>query len=201
MKKILTIEYHDILYYQNIVSTTTPPVSSAPIRIDEEKERILIDKFREYRRFKIDWAERDCEGWLNYRQKIYNEIILPMAIKSNIINSTDEHEANVLFTDRFIRFITKIHHDKTTIENNQKLLKRFAFIEYYTTTVVAIYLGLTYEEFYNLPTKDPDKLRMIFDLGEIVHLLINSDIYEQITKAQEEQMKDRAEWRKKVFRN
>jgi hypothetical protein len=124
-----------------------------------------------------------------------------MAIKSNIINSTDEHEANVLFTDRFIRFITKIHHDKTTIENNQKLLKRFAFIEYYTTTVVAIYLGLTYEEFYNLPTKDPDKLRMIFDLGEIVHLLINSDIYEQITKAQEEQMKDRAEWRKKVFRN
>jgi hypothetical protein len=42
---------------------------------------------------------------------------------------------------------------------------------------------------------------MIFDLGEIVHLLINSDIYEQITKAQEEQMKDRAEWRKKVFRN
>jgi hypothetical protein len=66
---------------------------------------------------------------------------------------------------------------------------------------VAIYLGLTYEEFYNLPTKDPDKLRMIFDLGEIVHLLINSDIYEQITKAQEEQMKDRAEWRKKVFRN
>ena len=87
------------------------------------------------------------------------------------------------------------------IKNNQKLLKRFAFIEYYTTTVVAIYLGLTYEEFYNLPTKDPDKLRMIFDLGEIVHLLINSDIYEQITKAQEEQMNDRAEWRKKAFRN
>ena len=50
-------------------------------------------------------------------------------------------------------------------------------------------------------TKDPDKLRMIFDSGEIAHLLINSDIYEQITKAQEEQMKDRAEWRKKVFRN
>jgi hypothetical protein len=194
VKKILTIGYHDILYYQNIVLTTTP------IRIDEEKERILIDKFREYRRFKIDWAERDSEGWLNYRQKIYNKVILPMAIKSNIINSTDEQEANVFFTDRFIRFITKIHHDKTTIDN-QKLLKRFAFIEYYTTTVVAIYLGLTYEEFYNLPTKDPDKLRMIFDLGEIVHLLINSDIYEQITKAQEEQMKDRAEWRKKVFRN
>jgi hypothetical protein len=194
VKKILTIGYHDIIYYQNIVLPTTP------IRIDEKKERILIDKFREYRRFKIDWAERDSEGWLNYRQKIYNKVILPMAIKSNIINSTDEQEANVFFTDRFIRFITKIHHDKTTIDN-QKLLKRFAFIEYYTTTVVPIYLGLTYEEFYNLPTKDPDKLRMIFDLGEIVHLLINSDIYEQITKAQEEQMKDRAEWRKKVFRN
>jgi hypothetical protein len=41
---------------------------------------------------------------------------------------------------------------------------------------------------------------MIFDLGEIVHLLVNYDIYEQITKAHE-QMKDRAEWRKKVFRN
>jgi hypothetical protein len=121
VKKILTIGYHDILYYQNMVLTTTP------IRIDEEKERILIDKFREYRRFKIDWAERDSEGWLNYRQKIYNKVILPMAIKSNIINSTDEQEANVFFTDRFIRFITKIHHDKTTIDN-QKLLKRFAFM-------------------------------------------------------------------------
>ena len=63
------------------------------------------------------------------------------------------------------------------------MLKRVAFIEYYTTTVVAIYLG--YEEFYNLPTKDPDKLGMIFDLGEIVHLLINSDIYEQITRQEE----------------
>jgi hypothetical protein len=37
-----------------------------------------------------------------------------------------------------------------------------ASIEYYTTTTVAKYLGLTYREFYNLPTKDPDKLRMIF---------------------------------------
>ena len=46
------------------------------------------------------------------------------------------------------------------------------------------YLGLTYKQFYNLPTKDPDKLKVIFDLGEVVHRLINYDFYERLALAQ-----------------
>jgi DNA-binding response OmpR family regulator len=64
------------------VLTTITPI---PIGIDEEKERILINKFLEYRQFKINWVERDSEGWLKYKEKNYNEVILPVAIKSDIV--------------------------------------------------------------------------------------------------------------------
>jgi hypothetical protein len=54
-------------------------------------------------------------------------------------------------------------------------------MEYFTTTEVAKYLNLTYEEFHDLPIKDPNKLRIIFDLDKVVHRLINSEFYEHVT--------------------
>jgi hypothetical protein len=172
------------------VATTIPPIPT-----NEEKERILINKFREYRQFKVNWAERDGEGWINYREKNYNEVILPIAIKSNIISYTNEHEGTVSFTDQFISFLINAAQVKKTIDK-QKLLGSLAFMEYYAAFEVANYLGLAYDEFCSLPSKDPDKLKLIIDLGEIVHRLINSEIYERLALAQEEQMKDRAEFRK-----
>ena len=73
-------------------------------------------------------------------------------------------------------------------------------MEYYAAAEVANYLGLTSEEFCSLPSRDPGKLKLIIDLGEIVHRLINSEIYERLALAQEEQMKERAEFRKRVLR-
>lgn len=178
------------------MATTIPPI---PTKINEEKERILINKFREYRQFKVNWAERDGEGWINYREKNYNEVILPIAIKSNIISYTNEHEGTASFTDQFISFLIKAAQVKKTIDK-QKLLGSLAFMEYYAAAEVANYLGLTYEEFCSLPSKDQDKLKIIIDLGEIVHRLINSEIYERLALAQEEQMKERAEFRKRVLR-
>jgi hypothetical protein len=178
------------------VATTIPPI---PTKINEEKERILINKFREYRQFKVNWAERDGEGWINYREKNYNEVILPIAIKSNIISYTNEHEGTVSFTDQFMSFLINAAQVKKTIDK-QKLLGSLAFMEYYAAFEVANYLGLAYDEFCSLPSKDPDKLKLIIDLGEIVHRLINSEIYERLALAQEEQMKDRAEFRKRVLR-
>jgi hypothetical protein len=37
----------------------------------------------------------------------YDEIIVPMAIKSNIIYYTDEEGANVPFINRFMEFLTR----------------------------------------------------------------------------------------------
>ena len=74
------------------------------------------------------------------------------------------------------------------------------FIEYNTTVEVSRYMDLTSEQFYNLPSSDPNKLRMIFNLGELVHRLINADIYEDLSAQQDEQMKERSEWRDSVFR-
>jgi hypothetical protein len=176
--------------------TTIPPI---PTKIDE-KENKLIKKFREYRQFKINWAERDNEGLLNYRERNYNEVVMPVALTSNIICHPNEHEVNVSFTDQFVRFLLRPSQARTTISDKSKLLGSLASMEFNAATEVAIYLGLTYEELCNLPTKDPDKLKVIFDLGEIIHRLINSDFYERLAKAQEEQMKERAEFRKRILR-
>lgn len=169
-----------------------------PTKIDEKKENKLINRFREYRQFNLNWAERDGEGWTKYRERNYNEIILPLAIKSNLMYYTDKHKANTSFTNEFVSFMIKMSKVRPTVNTNE--LGSLASIEYYTTTTVANYLGLTYREFYNLPTKDPNKLRLIFDLGETVHRLINYDLYERLALTQEEQMKERAEWRKTIVR-
>ena len=127
-----------------------------------------------------------------------------MAIKSNILYYTDEDRVNVSFTDKFIGLLTRPNKDRVRraikIDNKPRPLGRLALMEYYTMTELVNYLGLTYEEFFDLPAKDPSKLRVIFDLGEMVHRLINSDFYEQIAKIQEEQMNERVEWRKRVLR-
>lgn len=124
-----------------------------------------------------------------------------MAIKSNIIYYTDEDGANVSFTNRFIEFLTRSSKARSTINvDNLKSLGTLAIMEYFTTTTAAKYLNLTYEEFLDLPIKDPNKLRIMFDLGEVVHRLINSEFYERVTLVLEEQKKERAEWRKRVLR-
>ena len=43
-------------------------------------------------------------------------------------------------------------------------------------------------------------LKKIFDFGEFVHGLINSDIYGQMAEMQDEQMKERLEFRKNVLK-
>jgi hypothetical protein len=79
--------------------------------------------------------------------------------------------------------------------NNPNLEKEktLLFVEYNTTIEVSKYIGLTSEQFYNLPSTDPNKLRLIFDLGELVHRLINADIYEDLAIPQDEQMKARSD--------
>jgi hypothetical protein len=101
-------------------------------------------------------------------------------LPSNILHYTDKHKVNTSFTDQFISYMIKKSKTRCTINDNE--LDSLASIEYYTTTTVANYLGLTYKQFCNLPTKDPNRLRVIFDLGEVVHRLINYDFYDSRKK-------------------
>jgi hypothetical protein len=73
-----------------------------------------------------------------------NEVILPIAIKSNILSYTNEHEGTVSFTDQFVSDLIKVAQVKTI--DKQKLSGSLAFMEYSAATEVANYLGLTYED-------------------------------------------------------
>jgi hypothetical protein len=79
-----------------------------------------------------------------------------VAIKSNILYYTDEDGANVSFTDRFMGFLispSKDRFKRTVDDNKPRLLGNLGSMEYYTTTKIAIFLGLTYEEFFDLPAR------------------------------------------------
>jgi hypothetical protein len=141
---------------------------------------------------------------------IYDEITIPMAIRSKIVYYSDDDGESVSFTDRFLRFLIRPSQSKSQSQSqfqarmtvnvdNIRSLGSLALMEYFTATEVAKFLGLTYDEFFDLPTENPNKLKVIFDLGEVVHRLLNSDFYEGLAKVQEEQTKERAEWRKRVL--
>jgi hypothetical protein len=77
-----------------------------------------------------------------------------MAIRSNILFYADEDGVNVSYTDRFMGFLISPSKDRfrTTVdESKPRLLGNLASMEYYATTKIANFLGLTYEEFFDLP--------------------------------------------------
>ena len=174
---------------------------TTPIKIDNEKQKVqtLIKKFIEHRDFNVSWANKDAEEWMNHRGKYGKEVLIPMAISSKIVTEPDK-EGNVSFTEKFIDYMVQASKNIKINNPNLEKEKTLLFVEYNTTIEVSKYIGLTSEQFYNLPSTDPTKLRLIFDLGELVHRLINADIYEDLAAQQDKQMKERSEWRESVFR-
>jgi hypothetical protein len=64
----------------------------------------------------------------------------------------------------------------------------------------AKYLGLTYEKFCKLPSSDPEKCRLIFDLEDLVFRLINTEKFIEQAKEQGELVREREEFRRRILR-
>jgi hypothetical protein len=64
------------------------------------------------------------------------------------------------------------------------------------------YIGIEGNDFWNLPRRDPDKLRQIFELSEMVFRLLDNDIdpetWEMREKQQDEILKQRKEFKDKI---
>ena len=52
-------------------------------------------------------------------------------------------------------------------------------------------MGLTYKEFCKLPSSDPEKCRLIFDLEDLVFRLINAERFIEQAKEQNELIQER----------
>lgn len=109
-----------------------------------------MKKFIEHRDFNVSWANNDAEEWMNHREKYGKEFLIPMAVSSNILYEPD-NEGNVSFTEKFIDHMAEASKNRKAI-TDPKLEKSHVFVEYYTTIEVSKYLGLTYEQFYELPS-------------------------------------------------
>jgi hypothetical protein len=62
----MTVAFLDVILQDTILyladNKVTTRIPLIPTKIDEKKENKLINKFREYRQFNVNWAERDGEG-------------------------------------------------------------------------------------------------------------------------------------------
>jgi hypothetical protein len=139
---------------------------TTPIKIDNEKEKeqTLIKKFIEHRDFNVSWANNNAEEWMNHREKYGKEVLIPTAVSSKIVTESD-NEGNVSLTEKFIDYMAQASKNIKINNPNLEKEKTLLFVEYNTTIEVSKYIGLTSEQFYNLPSTDPNKLRLIFDLG------------------------------------
>ena len=88
--------------------------------------------------------------------------------------------------------------DMDNIIRNQEL----TIYEYRFVQIVAGYIGIEGEQFYNLPERDPDKLRTLFGESEMVYAMkdytINLEGWIKRNEKVMEMLKDRVEFKKKI---
>lgn len=76
-------------------------------------------------------------------------------------------------------------------------------MEYGFVQIISSYLGVKEgEEYYNLPSEDPDLLKVIFEMSELVFRLKDSDIhpekYHEIEEQQNERLRQRREFKDRI---
>lgn len=98
---------------------------------------------------------------------------------------------------------------KYLLDVNEKILNDVAlkgefsaFVEYGFVQIIPRYIDITDKDFYNLPRRDPEKLKTIFELSQMVFRLLDSDYnkeeWDKITRQNEEMLKEREEFRRKA---
>jgi hypothetical protein len=168
------------------------------------KEEIEINKkFFDHREFHVAWARRDLSEWMAYHEAYGRHTLIPKAVELKIVYYPDKDDHDYInMTPEFARF------------NSEMASKRLPFndevvnssnschtsIEYDLTYIVAKYLGLTYEQFCKLPSSDPEKCRLIFDLEDLVFRLINTEKFIEQAKEQDELIREREEFRRRILK-
>lgn len=160
-------------------------------------------KFFEHRDFHYNWTQRDTEEWMNHRDKYCKDILVPEAVKLKLIYYVDEndHNGSVDFTSEFTKFnhiAVSQRRNRFSKKQTEMMESDHFFIEYHLAYIIAMYTGLSYEEFCRLPSSNPDKCRLIFDLEDLMFRLINAEKFMKRAEEEEEMLREREEFRRKI---
>lgn len=172
--------------------------------IAKEDDSILIQKkFHEYREFNTNWAYRsyeDAKRWMDYRSE-NTERIVGMGIWYNILSSNPDYDNGVFFTPVFNQYLEKERTtNMTRMYNSIPEVKRSLFnLEYIFLITIAKYIGISSDDFYKLPRTNPNFLRELFDLEDLVWRLVNYDLFTDLASEQDELLSDRSKFEKNVL--
>jgi hypothetical protein len=174
-------------------------------------DSLVRKKWAEWRRFDIDWSKNDIDKWLAYKDKRGPELT-ETALKWKIFchpkkDNGEENKESVSFTREFQSFWRP--EMKYLFDANDPIMddiirnKEFsAFAEYGFVQIIPAYIGMDNKDFYNLPRRDPEKLKTIFELAQMVFRLFDNEFnegnWDKIGERQEEMLKEREEFRKKA---
>lgn len=172
---------------------------------------LVRKKWAEWRRFDIHWSNNDIDNWLAYKDK-RGPKLTETALKWKIFchpkkDNGEENKESVSFTREFQSFWRP--EMKYLLDVNEPIMddiirnKEFsAFAEYGFVQIIPAYIGIENKDFYNLPRRDPEKLKTIFELAQMVFRLFDNEFldghWEKIGEQQEEMLKEREEFRKKA---
>ena len=177
---------------------------------------LVRKKWAEWRNFSIEWSNRsydDFDKWLGYKDKMGPEL-MDIAKQWKIFyhpkkDNGEEDKENISFTPEFQSYWRP--NMKNLFEVNSSIMDNVVrkaevspFIEYGFVQIIAYYIGMNKEQFNNLPTKDPTKLNTLFELSQMVFRLLDNEFsggdWDKITESQEDMLKDRKEFKKRVLK-
>ena len=172
-------------------------------------DTLVTKKWAEWRIFDIEWSKNDLDKWLEYKDKRGPELA-DIALRWKIFHhpkkdNGEEDKENISFTREFQSYwkpsMKYLFDVNETILDDVALKREFsAFVEYGFVQIIPRHIGLDDKDFYNLPRRDPEKLKTIFELSQMVFRLLDSDYnkeeWDKITRQNDEMLKDRAEFRR-----
>jgi hypothetical protein len=179
-------------------------------KIMVSNDSLVRKRWVEWKEFNEQWGSRsfdDFEKWLEYRDKISIQV-QENAIKWNIFIN-HEKEQSVSFTAQFRSYWKPLL--KFLLDANEKTLDSIppsvcmSFIEYGFVQIISKFIGIEDKQYFNLPRRDPDKLRQIFEISELVFRLLDNDInhgcWEKMGEAQDEMIRERMKFKEGINKN
>lgn len=180
----------------------------------ESDDSLVRKKWVEWWKFNKEWPTRsydDFDNWLKYQDKRGPEL-RDIAIKWKIFHypkkdNKDEDRENISFTPEFQSFwrpkMKFLFHVNEGVLDNVVRNKEFsAFVEYGFVQIISQYIDVYDKDYYDLPRSNPEKLKTIFELSRIVFRMfdneLNDGFWDRVGKQQEEILKERAEFKKKI---
>ena len=165
------------------------------------------------KKFDKQWAKRsyeDFDKWLQYENKIgpgLVDIALKWKILYHPIKDGKEDKEHISFTPEFQSYWRS--EMRFLFDANEKILDKVvargelsAFLEYGFVQIISEYIGMDRPQYNNLPRRDPDKLKTLFEVSEIVYRELDNTIdkgkWDKKAEAQDEMLKERKNFKDKI---